>query len=175
MKTEAINNNSSESLSGAKERVFGSISSSEGGSKTASGAYSLASGCAALLVALYGLQSEIALSVAKAAEYKSQLADQIRATLDKDREEIKKLNGEDVGINSSDDDVKATSRDKLALANSDYNDHISEGQTEQDILSVSSNTLQGYMSQQSQGMQSFIEFMKSVNQGSSFIANLLGR
>lgn len=165
--------NSSNSLSSAKERVFGGLLS-EGGGGT-SGAYSLASGCAALLIALYGLQSEIALSVAKAAEYKSALAKQIQDDLEAKMSAIQALNEPGVHLNSSDTEAKEKAQKDLQIKNQEYNDALNKGQTEQDILGISSNTLQGYMSQQSQGMQSFIEFMKIVNSQGPFIANLIAR
>ncbi|MBS0616250.1 MAG: hypothetical protein JSR58_06855 [Verrucomicrobia bacterium] len=155
-------------LSAAKERVFGDLKS-EGGGRT-SGAYSLASGCAALLIALYGLQSEIALSVAKAAEHKAALAKDIQKKLD---DKKKEMDAEQGSLTSSDTKTKEDANIRFQKLSTDYDSISLKGQTDQDNLSVSSNVLQGYMSQQSQGMQSFIEFMKIINSQGPFIANLL--
>ncbi len=163
----------SSSLADAKERLFGDLSSGTAG---ASGGHALAAGCAMLLIALYGLQSEIALSSAKAAEYKSQLADAIQKKLDGILAKTKPENNPALAALDN-KDASTQDKEKAQRALDDlqreYSNEQSRGQKEQEKVSLSSNVLQGYMSQQSQGMQAFIKLIEALNPG--FLSNLLAR
>lgn len=159
----------SSSLADAKQRLFGDLTSGTGGT---SGGHALASGCAALLIALYALQSEIALSSAQAAEYKSKLADTIQAKLDA---VLAKKETFKVTLDNSEATTEAKEKAQRELQDiqNEYSNEQSRGQKEQEKVSMSSNVLQGYMSQQAQGMQAFIKLIEALNPG--FLSNLLAR